>query len=156
MFIILGFYAFEEIFRAAEVELEDQTLMAEVQLDVDLKKAASKAFREARLLVEDTLRMPGTNCIKIGLQGKLILGDYFQENRTSRRPFLLLRISFPGRPIFIQLPSAPAETEYDRLLHFCSPKVIKLIKILEHSAEELRPPTDGDEQGGNSIETILA
>ena len=23
---------------------------------------------------------------------------------TSRRPFLLLRISFPGRPIFIQLP----------------------------------------------------
>ena len=27
---------------------------------------------------------------------------YFQENGTSRRPFLLLRISFPGRPIFIQ------------------------------------------------------
>ena len=100
MFIILGFYAFEEIFRAAEEELEDQTQMAEVQLDVDLKKAASKAFREARLLVEDTLRMPGTNCIKIGLQGKLILRDYFQENRTSRRPFLLLRTTFPGRPIF--------------------------------------------------------
>ena len=34
--------------------------------------------------------------------GKSILRDYFQENRTSRRPFLLLRISFPGRPIFIQ------------------------------------------------------
>ena len=41
---------------------------------------------------------------KIGLPGKLILGDYFQENRTSQRPFLLLRISFHGRPIFIQLP----------------------------------------------------
>ena len=41
---------------------------------------------------------------KIGLPGKSILGDYFQENMTSRRPFLLLRISFPGRPIFIQLP----------------------------------------------------
>ena len=27
----------------------------------------------------------GTNCIKIGLPGKSILGDYFQENRTSRR-----------------------------------------------------------------------
>ena len=27
---------------------------------------------------------------------------YFQENRTSRRPFLLLRIRFPGRPIFTQ------------------------------------------------------
>ena len=47
---------------------------------------------------------PGMNCIKIGLPGKSVLGDYFQENRTSRRPFLLLRISFPGRPIFIQLP----------------------------------------------------
>ena len=42
------------------------------------------------------------NCISIGLPGKSILGDYFQENRTSPRPFLLLRISFPGRPIFIQ------------------------------------------------------
>ena len=39
------------------------------------------------------------NCIKIGLPGKSILRDYFQENRTSRRPFLVLRISFPRRPI---------------------------------------------------------
>ena len=46
---------------------------------------------------------PGANCIIIGLPGKLILRDYFQENGTSRRrPLLLLRISFPGRPIFIQ------------------------------------------------------
>ena len=47
---------------------------------------------------------PGGNCIKIGFPGKLILGDYFRENRTctSRRPFLLVRISFPKRPIFIQ------------------------------------------------------
>ena len=37
----------------------------------------------------------GGNCIKIGLPGKWILGDYFQENMTSPRPFLLLRISFP-------------------------------------------------------------
>ena len=44
----------------------------------------------------------GGNCLKIGLPGKLILGDYFHENRTSRRPLLLLRISFPGKPIFIQ------------------------------------------------------
>ena len=43
----------------------------------------------------------GTNCIKIGLPGKSILGDYFQENRTSQRPFL-----FPGRPIFIQFDPA--------------------------------------------------
>ena len=42
------------------------------------------------------------NCTKIGLPGKSILGYYFQENRTSSRPFLLLRISFPGRPISIQ------------------------------------------------------
>ena len=44
----------------------------------------------------------GGNCIKIGLPGKLILGDYFQKNMISRRPFLLLRISFPGIPILIQ------------------------------------------------------
>ena len=42
------------------------------------------------------------NCIKIGVPGKLILGDYFQENMTSQRPFLWLKIRFPGRPIFIQ------------------------------------------------------
>ena len=36
---------------------------------------------------------------KIGLPGKSILGDSYQENMTSRRPFLLLRIDFPGRPI---------------------------------------------------------
>ena len=44
----------------------------------------------------------GGNCIKVCLPGKSILRDYFQENRISRQPFLLLRISFPGRPIFIQ------------------------------------------------------
>ena len=48
------------------------------------------------------LPQPEGNCIKIGLPGKSILRDYFQENRTSQRPFLLLRISFPGRPIVIQ------------------------------------------------------
>ena len=50
-----------------------------------------------------TTTTPGMNCIKIGLPGKSILRDYFQENRISRRK-LLLRINFPGRPIFIQLP----------------------------------------------------
>ena len=49
-------------------------------------------------------RGAGTNCIKIGLPGKSILRDYFQENMTSRRPFLLLRLNFPGIPIFNQLP----------------------------------------------------
>ena len=44
----------------------------------------------------------GGKSIKIGLSGKSILRDYFQDNKTSRRPFLLLRIRFPGRPIFIQ------------------------------------------------------
>ena len=45
----------------------------------------------------------GGNCLKICLPGKSILIYYFQENRTSRRPFLLLIISFPWRPILIQL-----------------------------------------------------
>ena len=38
---------------------------------------------------------PGGNCIKIGLPGKAILGDYLQEKMVSQRPFLLLRISLP-------------------------------------------------------------
>ena len=46
----------------------------------------------------------------MGLPGKPILGDYFQENMTSQRPFLLLRISFPGGPIFIQLPPEGTST----------------------------------------------
>ena len=54
------------------------------------------------LVVEEEQAQPGGNCIKIGLPGKSILRDYYQENRISGRPFLLLRISFPGRPIFIQ------------------------------------------------------
>ena len=33
---------------------------------------------------------------------------FFEENRTSQRPFLLLKISFPGRPIFIQFVPAVA------------------------------------------------
>ena len=56
----------------------------------------------AEFLVE-----PGGNCIKIGLPGKLILGDNFQENMTSRRPFILLRTTFPGRPIYIKFLPVP-------------------------------------------------
>ena len=37
---------------------------------------------------------------KIGLPGKAILGDYFQENRTSRRPFSLTEIQFSGKTHF--------------------------------------------------------
>ena len=44
----------------------------------------------------------GGNCIKIGLPGKWIFRDYFHDNITSQRPFLFLRISFPGRSIFIK------------------------------------------------------
>ena len=51
---------------------------------------------------------PGMNCIKIGLPGKLIL-----SKRKGLREVLFcwkysLRIDFPGRPIFIQLPPDPA------------------------------------------------
>ena len=46
---------------------------------------------------------PGGNCIKIGLPGKLILRDYFKRIGLPKY-LLLLRISFPGRPIYIQLP----------------------------------------------------
>ena len=47
--------------------------------------------------------------LRIGLPGKSILGDYFQEKRTLGRRFLFLRISFPGRPIFMPLP--PGKTD---------------------------------------------
>ena len=36
------------------------------------------------------IKTAGMNCIKLGLPRKLIVRDYFQANRTSRRPFLLL------------------------------------------------------------------
>ena len=61
------------------------------------------------------LLLPGMNCIKKVLPGKSILGDFLQENITSRRPFLLLRIDFSGRPIFIQLP--PGHGRVPRLGH---------------------------------------
>ena len=40
---------------------------------------------------------------RILCRNRVSVGYYFLENWTSRRPFLLLRISFPGRPIFIQI-----------------------------------------------------
>ena len=55
----------------------------------------------------------GGNCIKIGLPGKSILRDYYQENMTSRRPFLFLRISFPGRPVFIEFIPGATSTSRD-------------------------------------------
>ena len=73
-------------------------------------------------------RDPGGNCIKIGLPGKSILRDYFQENMTSRRPFLLQRISFPGRPIFIQF--VPALLEHVDQVRRCWGQYLPLEFIL--------------------------
>ena len=53
------------------------------------------------------LENSGMNCIKIGLPGKSILGDYFQENMTSRSPFLLLTICFPRKTYFYTIASRP-------------------------------------------------
>ena len=58
----------------------------------------------------------GMNCIKIGLPRKFILRDYFQENMTSRGPFLLPRISFPRIPILIQLPPGSLPRDYHEYL----------------------------------------
>ena len=82
--------------------LEDLSVLVDLLAEhlLRLPRALAHSF-EVRL---EPGPEPGGNCIKTGLPGKLILRDYFQENMTSRRPFLLLRISFPGRPIFIQLP----------------------------------------------------
>ena len=85
---------------AAVVVVDDEALLAAGEggerLDGDVAAAPA--------LVQEGVvhREPGGNCIKIGLTGKSILRDCYQENRTSRRPFLLLRISFPGRTTFTQ------------------------------------------------------
>ena len=66
--------------------------------------------REPRLHHRQAAAQPlsGMNFIKIGLPGKSFSETNFQDNMTSRRPFLLLRISFPGRPIFMPfLPVLP-------------------------------------------------
>ena len=61
-------------------------------------------------------RTSGDNCIKIGPPGKSILRDYFQENRSTRRPFLLLRISFPRSPIVYTIrPWAPVALSHGNL-----------------------------------------
>ena len=41
----------------------------------------------------------GGNCIEIGLPGKLILRDYFQENRSSNRP-TIIEDQFSGKTYF--------------------------------------------------------
>ena len=80
--------------------------------DTYLSEEGSSGFARFHLYVcaaflkewkAELLKRTGMNCIKIGLAGKSILRDYFQENMTSRKPFLLLKICFPGRPIFKQL-----------------------------------------------------
>ena len=90
----------------------------------------------------------GGNCITIGLPGKLILGYYFQENWTSRRPFLLLRISFPGRPgrpVFIQfVPDADSGASMSKwIFRFLSAVMVVPffvpVENVEGVPSELRP-----------------
>ena len=76
------------------------------RLNLTFKDGGVRGGGQAHRQAADRPRL-GMNCIKIGLPGKSILRT--QENRTSRRPFFFLRISFPGRPIFIQLPPGRGE-----------------------------------------------
>ena len=66
------------------------------------RPAEGEADRAAALLgaLQPQLLLGGGQLYKEGFPGKSILRDHFQENRTSQRPFLLLRISFPARHIF--------------------------------------------------------
>ena len=80
----------------------------------------------------------GGNCIKLGLPGKSILGDYFHENRTSRRPFLLLRISFPGGPINIQIiPGRRGPVEV-ALYQFCVSAELLRSHVLQLNVDKTR------------------
>ena len=92
----------------------------------DIEERTAAAVRELRETARDQL-------YKIGLPGKWILGDYFQENRTSRRPFLLLRISFLGRPIFIQF--VPDEGGH----HLGGAPLRALTAVLHDEALQVRP-----------------
>ena len=55
-----------------------------------------------RLLQRRVLRrgVPGTNCIKLGLPGKLILRDYFQGDYDFPKTFSLTEIQFSGKTYF--------------------------------------------------------
>ena len=84
-----------------------KTLMRARWFPMQARDAAARSGQRVHRAVLPALRAllpprgaPAGKCIKIGLPGKSILGDYFQEKRTSRRSFLFLRIYFPGRPIF--------------------------------------------------------
>ena len=57
------------------------------------------AFQKAEKGVTDDTR---EKLYKTCLPGKSVPKHYFQSEMTFRRPCLSLRISFPGRPIFIQ------------------------------------------------------
>ena len=45
----------------------------------------------------------GGNCIKIGLPGKSILRDYFQENRTSKARFIKAQIEIELQSFEVEL-----------------------------------------------------
>ena len=85
-------------------------------MSVDLiASSSSRSFSSSRAIRRFSRFARWRQLYKIGYPGKSILGDYFQENWTSRRPFLLLRISFPGRPIFIQfVPGTAPRTKSSR------------------------------------------
>ena len=65
------------------------------------------------------LAAAGGNCIKIGLPGKSILKDYFQENRTSRRPGVGSR---GGKPLE-KPPENPPENQLEISYTGKSPKI---------------------------------
>ena len=75
-------------------------LHLQVRLVVDLGHRLAALFADPTRL---NLPFPGANCIKIGLPGKIDSRRLFPREKDFQRPFLLVRIRFPGRPIFIQL-----------------------------------------------------
>ena len=88
---------------------------------------------------------PGTNCIKIGLPGKLIL---IKRNGLREVLFcwqLSLRIYFPERPIFIQLhPGQPLQRVDVRLLARGLPLLQKDQQVLPLQGA----PGEGQDQRG--------
>ena len=91
------------------------------------KDVAAEVNGVAQQLLHVLLEDAGGNRIKIGLPRKSILRDYFQENMTSQRHFLLLRIRFPGRPISILF--VPDGLVHVHLLARAEPLAVEMFTI---------------------------
>ena len=87
---------------------------------------------------------PGANCINIGLPGKSILKDYYQEKSTSRRHFLLLRI---GKTYFYTI------RPWAHLLHVLHlARLLQLLQVVKQQPVRVHAAHRPRERAGPEVE----